>query len=117
LVLAELAAHLAEVHQVVIQFLEWFWQVAGQVVQELPLQLLELWVEQVVVLELQQALQAELVTQAHLLLLQTHLVMVAVVEPLLLQQVTLALLAYLAVAVVVLLVVLALKLAVRVVEV
>jgi hypothetical protein len=39
--------------------LEWFWQVAGQVVQELPLQLLELWVEQVAVLEQQPLLRVE----------------------------------------------------------
>jgi len=117
LVLVELAAHWAEVHQVAIQFLEWFWQVAGRVVQELPLQLMELWVEQVAVLEQQPLLLVGLVTQAHLLLLQTHLVMVAVVERLLLQQVTLALLAYLVVAGVALTVLLVLKLAVRVVEV
>ena len=86
-------------------------------VQELPLLLLELWVEQVEVLEQQPLLQVGLVIQVHLLVLPTQLVTVVAVEPLLLQQVTLALLAYRVVVEAEPLVLLVLKLAVRVVEV
>jgi hypothetical protein len=98
--------------------LEWFWQVAGQVVQELPLQLLELWVEQVAVLEQQPLLQVGLVIQVHLRLLLEYLLdTVVAVEPLLLQQVTLVVLAYLVAAVVALTVPLVRKQVVLVVEV